>query len=45
MKRFDFNRMRLFYFKDKPTTPLCHGSKTMKKHMLLKKPIYKDILT
>ena len=25
--------MILFYFKEKPTTPLCHGGKTMKKHM------------
>ena len=32
-KRFVFNRMRLFYFKEKPTTPLCRGGKTIKKHM------------
>ena len=25
--------MRLFYFKEKPTTPLRHGGKTMVKHM------------
>ena len=29
--RFAFNRMRLFYFTEKPTTTLRHGSKTMKK--------------
>ena len=39
-----FNRMRLFYFKEKSTTPLRHGGKTMKKHMSVKKLIYKDIL-
>ena len=32
-KSFVFNRMRLFYFKEKPTTPLRHGGKTIKKHM------------
>ena len=28
-KRFVFNRMRLFYFKEKPTTLLRHESKNM----------------
>ena len=32
-KRFVFNHMTLFYFKEKPTTPLGHGGKTVKKHM------------
>ena len=32
-KRFIFNHMRLFYFKEKPTTPLRRGSKSMKKHI------------
>ena len=35
--------MRLFYFKEKPTTPLRHGGKSMKKHVPVKKVIYKDI--
>ena len=30
-KRFVFNHMRLFYFKGKPTTPLRHLVKNMKK--------------
>ena len=42
-KRFAFNRIRLFYFKEKPTTPLRHGGKSMKKHVPVKKVIYKDI--
>ena len=32
-KRLVFNRTILFYFKEKPTTPLLHGGKTIKKHM------------
>ena len=36
-KGFAFNRMRLFYFKGKPTAPLRHGGKTMKKHVSVKK--------
>ena len=32
-KRFVFNHMGLFYFREKPTTLLRHGSKNMKKHM------------
>ena len=28
-RRVAFNRMRLFYFKEKPTTPLRHGGKTI----------------
>ena len=32
-KRFVFNRMKLFYFREKLTTPLRHGSKTIKRHM------------
>ena len=35
--------MRLFYFKDKPKTSLCYGGKTIKKYILVKKLIYKDI--
>ena len=36
--------MILFYFKEKPTTPLCHRGKTIKKHMgQWKKLIYTDI--
>ena len=31
-KRFAFNRKRLFYFKEKPTTPLPHESRNIKKH-------------
>ena len=33
-KCFVFNRVRLFYFKEKTATPLRHGSKTIKKHLL-----------
>ena len=40
-KRLVFNRMILFYFKEKPTTPLCHGGKTMKKHMFQWKNLWK----
>ena len=39
-KRFVFNSMRLFYFKEKPTTPLRHGGKTMKKHMFQGKNLF-----
>ena len=35
--------MRLFYFKEKPTNPMCHGGKTMQKHVSVKKLTYKDI--
>ena len=35
--------MRLFYLKEKPTTLFCHGGKTMKKHVSVKKDIYKDV--
>ena len=35
--------MRLFYFKEKLTTPLLHGVKTIKKHISVNKLIYKDI--
>ena len=31
--------MKLFYFKEKPTTPLRHGGKTTKKHVSVKKLI------
>ena len=44
-KRFVFNRTRLFYFKDKPATPLQHGSENMKKHVSVKKLICKEIFT
>ena len=40
-KRLVFNHMILFYFKEKPTTPLCHGGKTMKKHMFQWKNLWK----
>ena len=40
MKRFVFNRMRLFYFKEKPATPLRHGGKTIKKHMFQWKNLF-----
>ena len=39
-KHFVFNRMRLFYFKEKPTTPLCHGSENMKKQMFQWKNLF-----
>ena len=32
--------MRLFYFKKKPTTPLGHGGKTMKKHIFQSKDLF-----
>ena len=32
--------MRLFYFTKKPTTPLRHGGKTMKKHMFQWKNVF-----
>ena len=35
--------MRLIYFKEKPTNPLRHAGKTMKKHKGIYKDIYKDI--
>ena len=35
--------MRLFYFKEKLTTLLRYGGKTIKKHVSMKKLIYKDI--
>ena len=37
---FPFNRTRLFYFKEKPTTPLRHGNKNMKKHVPVKKNVF-----
>ena len=40
---FVFNRMRLFYFKEKLTTPLRRGGKTIEKHVSVKKFICKDI--
>ena len=39
-KRFAFNRIRLFYFKEKLTIPLHHGSKNLKKHMLQLKNLF-----
>ena len=39
-KRFAFNRIRLFYFKEKPTTPLHHGGKNIKKHMFQRKNLF-----
>ena len=39
-KRFVFNGMRLFYFKEKLTTPLSNGDKTMKETHVLVKKIY-----
>ena len=39
-KRFVFNRMRLFYFKKKPTTHLRYGGKTIKKHMIQWKNLF-----
>ena len=42
-KRFVFNRMRLFYFKEKLTTSLRYGGRTIKKHVSVKKIIYNDI--
>ena len=35
--------MRLLYFNEKLTSPLLHGGKTIKKHVSVKKLIYKDI--
>ena len=35
--------MRLFYFTEKSTTPLRHGSKSKKKHVSVKKLICKKI--
>ena len=32
--------MRLFYLKEKPTTPLRHGGKTMKKHIIQWKNLF-----
>ena len=34
--------MILFYFKEKPITPLCHGGKTMKKHIVSVKKTYEN---
>ena len=42
-KRLVFIAIRLFYFKEKPTTPLRHGGKTMKKHVSVKKIICKNV--
>ena len=39
-KLFVFNRVRLFYFKEKPATHLRHGSKNMKKHMFWGKNLF-----
>ena len=39
-KRFVFNPMRLFYFKEKPTTPLPQGNKNMKKHTFQWKNVF-----
>ena len=39
-KRFAFNRIRLFYFKEKRTTPLRHGSKNLMKHMVQLKNLF-----
>ena len=33
--------MILFYFKEKPATPLCHGGKAIKKHMFQWKNLWK----
>ena len=41
-KRFVFNLMILFYFKGKPTAPLHHAGKTMKKHMLPWKNLWNE---
>ena len=35
--------MRLFYVKEKSTTPLLHGSKTIKKDMFQLKNLFKRI--
>ena len=32
--------MRLFYFKEKPTNSMCHGGKTMNKHMFQWKNLF-----
>ena len=42
-KCFIFNRMRLFYVKEKLRTPLGHGGKTIKKHMFQWKNLFKMI--
>ena len=42
-KRFVFNRMKLFYFKEKLTDLLRHEDKNIKKHVSVKNLIYKDI--
>ena len=39
-KRFGFNRTRLSYFNEKPSTPLHHWSKNMKKHMFQWKNLF-----
>ena len=39
-KRFVFDRMRLFYFKEKTTTPLHHRGKTMKKRIFQWKNLF-----
>ena len=39
-ERFSFNPMRLSYFKGKPTTPLRHVGKTIKKHMFQWKNLF-----
>ena len=39
-KCFVFHCMRLFYFKEKPTTPLRHGGKSIKKQMLQWKNLF-----
>ena len=39
-KRFGFNRTRLSYFNEKPTTPLHHWSKNVKKHMFQWKNLF-----
>ena len=36
--------MKLFFFKEKLTSPLCLGGKTVKKNVSVEKLIYKDII-
>ena len=39
-KHLVFNRMRLFYFKEKPTTRLHRGSRNMKKHVFERESLF-----
>ena len=43
-KRFVFNHMRLFYFREKLATHLRHGGKTIKKHIFQWKNLFTRII-